>query len=67
MKSIFYAQIISRIILVSYGGCNIPAEFRGTGYTLSDQHIISQNQSLYFGWIGDKICWSDKEQPVCRW
>ena len=23
-----------------------------------------QNQSLYFGLIGDKICWSDKEQPV---
>ena len=39
MKSIFYAQIISRIILVSFCGCNIPAEFRGTGYTLSDQHI----------------------------
>ena len=23
-----------------------------------------KNQSLYFGLIDDKICWSDKEQPV---
>ena len=81
---------------------------KGTGYSLSDQHILSpinptydnwfcqiyedlyklfwnskltklvfwisenlfkssyiwQNQSLYFGLIGDKLCWSDKEQPV---
>ena len=35
-----------------------------TGYSFSDQHICFEFQSLCFGLIGDKICLSDKEQPV---
>ena len=37
-----------------------------TGYSLSDQNFMSTilYWSLYFGLIGDKICESDKEQPI---
>jgi hypothetical protein len=37
-----------------------------TLYFLSDQNFMSPilYQLLYFGLIGDKICESDKEQPI---
>ena len=40
---------------------NLCFEFQ---HNLCKSSLIWQNQSLYFGLIGEKICWSVKEQPV---
>ena len=60
--------------ILRFWSCNLC-----TGYFLSHQHILSDLRRFtqivlkfknlaklvaVFGLIGDKICWSDKEQPV---